>query len=73
MTYYCGTAGLTRLGIANDGPRIVCDECGIVYRLRTDRPPPAWFMDGKAPPGWKRMEKPKRHDRCANCRKKVKP
>jgi hypothetical protein len=68
MTYYAGTHGLAALGIPNDDPRIVCDECAMVYRLRTDRAPPSWFLDRKAPPGWKRSRGLPRLDWCPRCR-----
>ena len=68
MTYRPGTHGLSALGVADDEPRIICDGCGLVYRLRTDRPPPQWFLDGEAPRGWRREQGEVRTDLCAQCR-----
>ena len=76
MTYYPGTTGLGPLGIPDDGPRIVCDVdgCGRVYRLREGRMPPAWFLDGKPPPGWQRAKiNIPRLDRCAQCKRAGRP
>jgi hypothetical protein len=71
MSYRCGISpGVAVLiGEAPDGPRIVCDGCGIVYRIREDRLPPAWFFQGKAPPKWKLVKKVDgmREDRCPTC------
>lgn len=73
MTYHCGTSGLAPIGIPNDTPRIVCDGCGIVYRIKTDRPPPSWFLDGKAPPKWRKVidgsiVSGTRRDYCPRCK-----
>jgi len=75
VTYRPGTHGLSALGVADDEPRIICDGCGLVYRLRTDRPPPQWFLDGKAPRGWSKsyeydhlVKNETRTDLCAKCR-----
>ena len=58
MTYRPGTYGLGALGIANDEPRIICDGCGLVYRLRTDRARFLAFLEANAAevatwPEWK--------------------
>ncbi len=60
------------LGEEPGGPRITCDGCGLVLNIRQDRPPPAWFLDGKAAPGWKRTRRDDTlDDRFPRC--KVKP
>ena len=68
MTYRPGTYGLSVLGVADDEPRFICDGCGLVYRLRTDRPPPKWFNDGKSPRGWwRRGPSDAREAYCPKC------
>lgn len=68
MSYFAGTQGLGRLGVDDDMPRIECDKCGLVYRIRQDRPPPAWFLDGKGPKGWLVVrEHDGRSDYCPGC------
>jgi len=50
------------------GPRIFCDGCKIVWHISPDRPP-AWFLNGKAPPRWKLVrEGDKRTDLCPRCK-----
>lgn len=77
MTYRCGIAwpGAPADPPRHEPPRIVCDGCGdtvVVGGRRPGGPPPAWFMDGKAPPGWRlRRLGPggeRRDDRCPRCR-----
>ena len=71
MSYHAGIGPqlAAMMGVSADGPRITCNGCGMVYRLREDRLPPQWFLDGKAPPGWATTEsKGKRDDRCKRCR-----
>lgn len=58
MSYRPGTYGLSVLGVADDEPRFICDGCGLVYRLRTDRPPPKW---------WRRGPSDAREDYCPQC------
>lgn len=72
MSYHCGTQGLTGLGIPDGEPRITCDTCGVIKRLPSDRVPPAWFMNGKAAPGWSlsRTANGGRIDTCPECRKR---
>jgi hypothetical protein len=67
MSYIAGTQGLGGFGVPDGPPRIVCDGCGMVRRLNTDRPPPKWFLDMKAPPGWKRTKALPRRDWCPRC------
>lgn len=58
------------LGMEPGGPRVICDGCGLVLNVRDDRPPPAWFLDGKPPKGWAttKREDGTRDDRCPRCR-----
>jgi hypothetical protein len=57
-------------------PRIVCDGCGLVRNITTgSKAPPAWFLDGKAPPGWRRSRPDGllgglRQDWCPTCKNK---
>lgn len=57
MTYYAGTYGLGPIGIPNDEPRIVCDGCGLVRYVMSarDKAFPIWFLNGKQPPRWSRV------------------
>ncbi len=74
MSYRCGIgwslAALT--GELPSAPRITCDGCGLVWTLRDDRPPPSWFLKGRAPPGWKITrsgpELTTRDDHCGKCK-----
>lgn len=71
MSYRCGIAPSLAavMGTEPGGPRITCDGCGLVYRLPENRPPPAWFLDGEAVPGWAMTRtEDKRDDRCKRCR-----
>jgi hypothetical protein len=65
VSYHCGTSALGRRW-----RRITCDGCGAVYRVRADRVPPSWFLDGKAPRGWIRVngDEGQRRDYCGGCR-----
>lgn len=70
MTYIAGTHGLSGLGIPDDDPRITCDTCGLIYRvLAGSHAPPKWFLDGKAPAGW-RIDRETGHrlDYCPCCK-----
>lgn len=77
MTYHSGTSGLGHIGIPDDVPRIVCDGCGRVHRIAQGRPPPTWFLDGKAPKGWRRDREElsggrlRRRDFCPECRRRM--
>lgn len=58
MTYRPGMDARTAAFLRQQpgDPRIICDGpgCGLVRAInRTTALPPAWFLDGKAPPGWK--------------------
>ena len=65
MSYIAGIQGFDRYGIRSDGPRIECNGCGAVMRIATDRAPPAWLLNGKAPRGWKLVrDGEKRIDMC---------
>lgn len=65
MTYRCGTNGLQALGIPNGEPRYICDKCGAVQSFyRPNGMPYAWILDGKLPPGWRKIEG---KDFCKKC------
>jgi len=50
-------------------PCIVCDACGMVRRVaKANGMAPAWFLDGKAPPGWLLERDEQRTDLCPTCR-----
>ena len=76
MSYRAGMYGiLWGVGHAKD-PRIICDGCGAEHHVYREpmRLPYAWFMDGKAPPGWTVTRtggvSEKRDDRCPKCQGK---
>jgi len=64
-------AGIGWPGAESHGPQITCDTCGTVLHIRTDRPAPAWLLDGRAAPRW-RLERAgeRRIDTCPRCRAK---
>jgi len=78
MTYRAGTNGLGAIGIPDGDPRIVCDGCGDTYaiaRRGAAGAPPAWFLDGKAPPKWRTARlgadaNTVRRDYCPACKRK---
>lgn len=63
------------LGVEPGGPRVTCDGCGLVLRVREDRLPPKWLLDGKAPPGWLLAcgSDGARTDYCKKCRAAYQP
>ena len=72
MTYHCGLDFPGR----HEEPRITCDGCGLVRDVKKPSGLPfAWFLDGKAAPGWKlvRIDLDDgtlvRRDHCPRCRK----
>ena len=69
MAYRAGTRNLGPLGIPDDVPRVICDGCGLVHRIKPNRLPPMWMLDGKAPPKWRRSRDAdgKRRDVCPRC------
>ena len=71
MSYRCGIYEplASVMGVEPGPPRITCDGCGIKHVLRENKLPPKWFLDGKAPPGW-RMDKQRevRRDYCRTCK-----
>lgn len=73
MSYECGIGGgMRRIGFEPREPAIRCDGCGITVAIanRTSFAP-KWFLDGKAPKGWKRIDDcGKRRDYCPRCRPK---
>lgn len=71
MSYRCGLGpGIAQaFGTEPGGPSITCDGCGLKLNIREDRPPPAWFLNGKAAPGWKLTRHGDvRDDRCPRCK-----
>jgi len=71
MSYRAGVGpGLRYLGVEPGPPHITCDGCGLRINLPEDRRPPAWFLNGKAAPGWsvKRHDDGRRTDMCVACR-----
>lgn len=70
MSYRAGVGpGLQKLGFEPGPPRITCDSCGLRWNLKEDRRPPAWFLNGKAPPGWRLSRNgDKRTDLCPRCK-----
>jgi hypothetical protein len=76
VSYRAGIFGLESLGIPSGPPRIICDDCGLVYPIGERRPPPEWFFDRKAPPGWGQemligaTDEPQRWDYCPRCLEK---
>ncbi len=71
MSYRAGTAGLSGLGIADSAPRIICDGCGYTLRVGMYGVPPVWFLDGKAPPKWRKVQRTAdggRVDYCPACK-----
>ena len=70
MSYRAGTGGLASIGIQDRTPAIVCDTCGNVHDIKMQ--PPAWFLDGKAPPRWRvKRYAGIRTDRCDACNAKA--
>lgn len=70
MSYRAGTGGLSLVGIPDTSPTITCDMCGKAHEVKW--PPPAWFLDGKAPPGWRiKRDSDTRTDWCKACKAKV--
>lgn len=67
MTYRCGIG--PGLGLPQRDPHFVCDACGVYFYLKTNRPPPAWFLDGQPPRGWRASgeQDQKKTHACARC------
>lgn len=85
MSYHIGFAVSTKnsqgevVAMSYGEPHIKCDTCGkqLFFRKKNGAAP-VWFMDGKAPPKWKKGEaiNPStgttvRRDYCPQCRKSV--
>lgn len=60
MTYQAGCFG--------SEPHIFCDGCGRKHAVHGPRGPFTWFLDGKAPKGW-RLQRVDglRRDLCREC------
>lgn len=43
-------------------PSITCDGCGVVLTI-VSNPPPKWFLDGRAKPGWQLLRHEERDGR----------
>lgn len=69
MSYRCGIGA--GMGLKPGGPVIICDGCGLEFPLdRGPRIPPAWFLDGKPPRGWRGLrmaDGSRRWDLCPGC------
>ena len=67
MSYHCGIG--EGLPISAQEPHILCDICGFKFYISTKKIPPAWFLDGKAPRGWKKVidGESRRYDYCKKC------
>jgi hypothetical protein len=64
MSYRAGMS----FGPTQTEPRIICDGCGAERVIRGL--PPAWFLDRKAPPGWRALrmaDGSRRWDLCKAC------
>jgi hypothetical protein len=74
MTYHIGIGAslAAAFGRTAQEPHITCDGCGLVrsvFRARGVGAPAAWFLDGKAPPGWRLINcKDGRSDYCPRCK-----
>jgi hypothetical protein len=72
VSYRCGVgAGMHKLGFEPCEPAIVCDGCGLVHNIvgRGFSNAPAWFLDGKAPRGWRQQKDgDARKDYCPRCK-----
>lgn len=78
MSYHCGVGhGMQALGYSPREPHIQCDGCLKVYVIKArgaGGAAPAWFIDGKAPPGWRKVNEgttvePVRRDYCKDCKR----
>jgi hypothetical protein len=73
MTYHVGMGvGMSSLGFTPCDPHITCDGCGVAHEVMNRHDAPyKWFLDNKAPPGWKKERKDHgpRKDFCARCRR----
>jgi hypothetical protein len=78
MTYHAGIGiSMNRkageaLQLVADTPHLTCDKCNLRLEIRTDRPPPAWLLDEKAPKGWMttRIEGKRKHY-CPTCKAEI--
>lgn len=70
MSYHVGIGPrLAQFGGGPCEPHITCDGCGVERRITTSHVPPAWFLDGKAAPGWTlKREGETRRDYCPKCK-----
>jgi hypothetical protein len=72
MSYRCGIYEplASIMGVEPGPPRITCDGCGVVLKIGERRLPPAWFLDGKAPPRWRteKHDDGTRSDWCPACK-----
>jgi hypothetical protein len=74
MSYHSGIGeGMRRLGGVPRDPEFVCDGCGrvsMVVARGAGGSAPAWFLDGKSPPGWRSLrmhDGSRRWDLCSGC------
>jgi hypothetical protein len=69
MSYRCGIGSTLAAvgGCEPSDPHILCDGCGAVVTIRR---PPAWFLAGKPPRGWRGLrmaDGSRRWDLCPRC------
>jgi len=58
---------MSKLGLVPGPPEVICDGCGLRWRIERN-PPPEWFLDGKPPPKWTgRRTESERVDLCPRC------
>lgn len=77
VSYTAGIApSMARFGRTPGPPHITCDRCGVVLEICRGGHLLAWFLNGKATPGWKMTRDVKnaagrflRYDLCPKCKK----
>lgn len=74
MSYRAGLGLRLAAALRTDAgeARITCDECGLVTSVAwASGLPFTWFLAGKPPPRWKRVEREgKQLDVCPHCQAK---
>jgi hypothetical protein len=57
MTYHVGLGPGIHPDLKPRRPHITCDGCGLVHDVAGRNGPFVWFLDGKAPPKWRKRDK----------------